>query len=258
VTNIHTSGGTTSTEITQTVSTITTTYTSTICTRCEASATSIISASSAHPSVSCPSVLPSCLNTWMNLVTDCSSINDYRCFCPNANLTIQVFACLSAYGASDSEISAAQIYFQGICAEYATQNPAIVTAASTLTATATIAGPVTTINVYTTVVVPCTQSNGPASTTTIISSAVIVPQVVLTTVTGTSVGLYQGTQAPITTTAAAAAIATTMATVTPTYGASNSTHAATAGSPKFTGAASRSNVAFSVVGAALAFSFFAM
>jgi len=192
----------------------------------------------------------------MSLVTDCSSINDYQCFCPNTNFTIQVFACLSAYGASDSEISAAQIYFQGICAEYVPQNPAIVTAASSLTATATVVGPVTTIDVYATVVVPCTQSNGPASTTAIVSSAVIVPQVVLTSVTGTSVGLYQGTQAPLTTTAAAA-IATTMATVTPTYGAANST-GTTTGSPKFTGAASRSSVAFSVVGAALAFSFFAM
>jgi hypothetical protein len=189
----------------------------------------------------------------MSLVTNCNSINDYQCFCPNSNLTIEVFACLSAHGASDSEISAAQVYFLGICVEYVPQNPAIVTAASSLTATATIAGPVTTINVYTTAVVPCTQSNGPASTTTTISSAVTVPQVVLTTVTGTSVGLYQGTQAPITTTAA-----TTMATKTPTYGAASGTGTTTAGQPKFTGAASRSNVAFGVVGAALAFSFFAM
>jgi hypothetical protein len=194
----------------------------------------------------------------MSLVTDCSSINDYQCFCPNSNLTTQVFACLSAHGASDNEISAAQVYFQGICAEYVTQNPAIITAASTLTATATIVGPVTTINVYTTVVVPCTYSNGPASTTTTISSAVTIPQVVLTTVTGTSVGLYQGTQAPVTATAATAAIYTTMATITPTYGAANSTGTTTAGPSKFTGAASRSSVAFSVVGAALVFSFFAM
>jgi hypothetical protein len=233
----------------------------------------------------------------MSLVTDCSSINDYQCFCPNSNLTTQVFACLSAHGASDSEISAAQIYFQGICAEYVPQNLALFTAASSLTATATVAGPVTTINVYTTVIVPGTQSNGPASTTTTISSAVTVPQVVLTAVTGTSVGLYQGTQEPLTTTAAAAiattmatmtptygtanststtnvslyqgtqapltttataAIATTMAAMTPTYDAANSTSTTTAGPPKFTGAASRSSVAFSVVGAALVFSFFAM
>ena len=84
-----------------------------------------------------------------------------------------------------------------------------------------------------------------------------VPQVVLTAVTGTSVGLYQGTQAPLTTTAATA-IATTMATMTPTYGAANSTVTTAAGPPKFTGAASRLSVAFSVVGAALAFSFLAM
>jgi len=175
VTNIHTTGGTTSTEITQTVSTLTTTYTSTVCTRCKASATSMMSASLAQPSVSCPSVLLSCLNTWMSLVTNCSSINDYQCFCPNSNLTTQVFACLSAHGTSDSEISAAQIYFQGICAEYVPQNPALVTAASSLTATATVAGLVTTINVHTAVIIPSTQSNGPASTTTTISSAVTVP-----------------------------------------------------------------------------------
>jgi hypothetical protein len=260
VTNIYTTGGTISTEITQTVSTITNTRTSTVCTKCEASvtATSMASASSAQPSVSCPSVLPSCLNTWMTLVTDCTSIDDYNCFCPNSNLTTLVFQCLSAHGASDSEISSAQTYFQGICAEYVPQNPAIVTGASSLTATATIAGPVMTINIYTTIVVPCTQSNGPASTITTISSAVTVPQVVLTTVTGSSVGLVQGTQAPATTTAAAAVVATTMATVTPTQGATNSTGTTTASPSKFTGAASRSSVALGVVGAALAFSFFAM
>jgi hypothetical protein len=195
----------------------------------------------------------------MTIVTDCSSINDYNCFCPNSNLTILVFECLSAHGASDSEISSAQTYFQGICAQYVPQNPAIITAASTLTATATIAGPVVTINVYTTLVVPCTQSNGPASTTTTISSAVIVPQVVLTTITGSSVGLAQGTQAPIATTAAAAGvIATTMATVTPTQGVAGSTGTIAASPSKFTGAASRSNVAYGVIGAAFAFSFFAM
>lgn len=194
----------------------------------------------------------------MTIVTDCSSINDYNCFCPNSNLTILVFECLSAHGASDSEISSAQTYFQGICAQYVPQNPAIITAASTLTATATIAGPVVTINVYTTLVVPCTQSNGPASTTTTISSAVTVPQVVLTTITGSSVGLAQGTQAPIATTAAAGVIATTMATVTPTQGVAGSTGTIAASPSKFTGAASRSNVAYGVIGAAFAFSFFAM
>ena len=208
-----------------------------------------------------------------------------------------MFACLLAHGTSYSEISAAQIYFQGICAEYVPQNPALVTAASSLTATAIVVGPLTTIDVYTTVIIPGTQSNGPASTTTTISSAVTVPQVVLTAVTGTSVGLYQGTQMPLTTTAdaaiattmatmtptygaanststtsvdlyqgtqaplnttAGAAIATTMATMAPTYGAANSTSTTTAGPPKFTGAALRPRVAFSVVGAALVFSFLAM
>ena len=59
--------------------------------------------------------------------------------------------------------------------EYVLQNPALVTAVSSLTATATVAGLVTTIDVYTTVIIPGTQSNGLASTTTTISSAVTVP-----------------------------------------------------------------------------------
>jgi hypothetical protein len=164
--------------------------------------------------------------------------------------------CLSAHSASDSKISTAQTYFQDICIEYVPQNPALVTAASSLTATATVAGLVITINVYTTVIIPGTQSNRPVSTTTTISSTVTVPQVVLTAVTA-SVGLYQRTQAPLTTTAAAA-IATTIATITPPYSAANSTSTATAGPPKFTGAALQSSVAFSVVGAVLVFSFFAM
>jgi hypothetical protein len=50
----------------------------------------------------------------------------------------------------------AQIYFQGICAEYVSQNLALVTAASSLTATAIVAGLVTTIDVYTTIIIPST------------------------------------------------------------------------------------------------------
>jgi hypothetical protein len=184
----------------------------------------------------------------VSLVTSCSSNDDYKCFCPNLNLTVLVFECLSAHGGSDVEISFAQSYFQGICAQYVPQNPAIVTAAPTLTATAPLTGAVTTIQVYTTVVVPCTLSNGPSSTTTTISSAVTVPQVVLTTVAGTSVGIVQGTPAAVT------AYGTTLATVAPTQASAS----ITASNPKFTGAASRSSAAFSLVGAAVVFAFFAM
>jgi hypothetical protein len=185
----------------------------------------------------------------LTIETQCTSNDDKDCYCPNSNFTTLVFGCLSAHGASDAEIAAAQVYFQGICAQYVPQNPAIITAAPPVSTPAPVAGAVTTIQVYTTVVVPCTQSNGPASTTTVISSALTVPQVIFTTMPGTSgVGLV-----PMTTAPAPAYAPTTMATVAPTSTISSGNSTTTSKPPNFTGAASRSGVAISVLGAALAF-----
>jgi CFEM domain len=217
VTLTHTTGGNTSIEVSTSTSTILVTTTKTVCTRCEAESTSsplattsaVVSSSpavyiaptsttsSSGPVVtqSCPDVLPQCLNTWL-FIEGCSSNTDTACFCPSTDFVANVFSCLSAYGASDTEISVAQVYFQGICAPYIPSNPAIVTCASSVIATVSQPPvPVTTVQIFTTIVVPCTETTGissgytipGSSTTTFLSTQVVVPQVVFTTV-GTSSG----------------------------------------------------------------------
>ncbi|RFU25973.1 hypothetical protein B7463_g10357, partial [Scytalidium lignicola] len=142
------------------------------------------SAGSAAPTAQCPGVLPQCLNTWIH-TTGCKDNTDSSCYCPSSDFVTSVYDCLSAHGADADEVAAAQAYFQGICAPHVSSNPAIVTAASTVSANGGTPTnvPVTTIEVYTTLVVPCTESNGPTATTTTISTALTVPQVQFSTVT---------------------------------------------------------------------------
>ncbi|KAI1101511.1 hypothetical protein F4804DRAFT_315746 [Jackrogersella minutella] len=139
----------------------------------------------------CPGVVPSCLNTWMFSV-GCKDNTDSACYCPDATFTKNIFSCMYAYGESDEVISEAISYFQGICAPFVPSNPGIATGAQTitpiLTASATApTGAVTTIQVATTVVVPCTNEAGetiPSSSSTVtISTGLTVPGVVFSTVT---------------------------------------------------------------------------
>jgi hypothetical protein len=206
------------------------------------------------------------LNTWL-FIEGCSSNTDTNCFCPSTDFVTNVFSCLSAYGASDTEISLAQTYFQGICAPYIPSNPAIVTCASSVIATVSqTAVPVTTITVQTTVTVPCTETTGVSSgyiipssyTTTTISTVVTVPQVVFTTVGGTSsADAVLVTGAP---TLGNAGVA--LSTATPaqtTYGASgisNSTiQASSTPTQQTTSSAGKNNIA---IGASFATLFFAV
>jgi len=171
---------------------------------------------------------------------------------------------LSAYGASDSEISIAQTYFQGICANYIPSNPAIVTCASSVSATVSqTAIPVTTVQVYTTVAVPCTESTGvsagftiPSSyITTTISTQVVVPQVVFTTyATGSSTGAaVLVTGAPTIGNAGVATGTAAGATVALT-GSSNSSAKATASpTQQTTNAAGKNGIAFGAVFASIFF-----
>ncbi|KAK0105236.1 hypothetical protein ONS96_004635 [Cadophora gregata f. sp. sojae] len=219
----YVTGGTTSIEIGTTTSTIVSTVTSTVCTKCSAaSVTEIASTTSSAQgpieTAPCPAVLPSCLNTWL-FSEGCSSNTDAACYCPSAAFVKNVFDCLPAHAADDNEIAEAQTYFQGICAPHIPQNPAIVTGATTaLTTTAAPTAssvPVTTIQVYTTLTVPCVESTGissgsiipSSSTVTLLSTYLTVPQVIFTTVTGystVSANLVPGTPAsnPATTTPA--------------------------------------------------------
>ncbi|KAI1803776.1 hypothetical protein F4811DRAFT_318170 [Daldinia bambusicola] len=139
----------------------------------------------------CPNVVPSCLNTWMFSV-GCKDNTDSACYCPDADFVKNIFTCLYAHGESDEVISDAISYFQGICAPFAPSNPGIATGAETITTilTATPTAPpaaVTTIEVATTVVVPCTNEAGetiPSSSSTVtISTSLTVPDVGFSTAT---------------------------------------------------------------------------
>lgn len=79
------------------------------------------------PPPQCPEVLPRCLKTWM-FVTSCENNSDHSCFCGNEKFIKNVMSCLSAWGASQSEVQAAVSYLTGICAASVPNNPAIITA----------------------------------------------------------------------------------------------------------------------------------
>ncbi|KAI2634743.1 hypothetical protein GGS26DRAFT_551192 [Hypomontagnella submonticulosa] len=153
----------------------------------------------------CPGVVPSCLNTWMFSV-GCKDNTDSACYCPDAAFTKNIFTCLYAYGESDEVISEAISYFQGICAPFVPSNPGIATGAETITSilTASPTAPpaaVTTIEVATTVVVPCTNEAGetiPSSSSTVtVSMSLTVPGVSFSTITSgpssTGVAVVPGT-----------------------------------------------------------------
>ncbi|KAI2781342.1 hypothetical protein F4815DRAFT_467192 [Daldinia loculata] len=200
------------------------------------SGTSPASSSSSTPAgpvetLPCPNVVPSCLNTWMFSV-GCKDNTDSACYCPDASFVKNIFTCLYAYGESDEVISEAISYFQGICAPFVPSNPGIATGADTITTilTATPAAPpaaVTTIEVATTVVVPCTNEAGetiPSSSSTVtISTSLTVPGIVFSTATNgpssTGVVIVPGTYV------------TTVPVATPTAETPASTPAPTGAAP---------------------------
>ncbi|KAI2466486.1 hypothetical protein F4781DRAFT_405685 [Annulohypoxylon bovei var. microspora] len=205
-----------------------------------ASSATLAASSSTSPAgpvetLPCPSVVPSCLNTWMFSV-GCKDNTDAACYCPDAAFTKNIFTCMYAYGESDEVISEAISYFQGICAPFVSSNPGIATGAQTITSvlTATAAAPtgaVTTIEVATTVVVPCTNEAGetiPSSSSTVtVSTSLTVPGVVFTTITSgpssTGVAVVPGTYvatAPVAVPTVATATATGSAVPYPIAGGS--------------------------------------
>ncbi|KAG7291732.1 hypothetical protein NEMBOFW57_001752 [Staphylotrichum longicolle] len=165
--------------------------------------------SSAKPveTLPCPSVVPSCLNTFLFTV-GCSDNTDAACYCPDATFVKNVYDCLYAHGETDSIIAEAVAYFQGICGKHVNENPAIATGATvttyiTVTAAPTVAPVYTTVIVDVTTVVPCTNDAGeviPSSSTTVtVSTSLTVPQVDFTTGSSGSVDVIPITAAPVVT-----------------------------------------------------------
>ncbi|KAL8665113.1 MAG: hypothetical protein Q9202_002513 [Teloschistes flavicans] len=161
VTNTVISGTSTSIQISTSVSTITSTSTSTICTQCippppattPVSSTSISASapppsgvpppdtpvpsgsgispvvppsSSAPPPAPAPSVLPSCMKTWIQL-TSCKDNSDSNCYCQDVEFTKTVQECVSAWAANNDDVQGALSYLAGICAPHVNQNPGIIT-----------------------------------------------------------------------------------------------------------------------------------
>ncbi|KAK1783834.1 hypothetical protein QBC45DRAFT_5190 [Copromyces sp. CBS 386.78] len=183
------------------------------------SAASVDTTSSAAPvstapvePLPCPGVVPSCLNTFL-FETGCTDNSDAACYCPNALFVKNVYECIYAHGESESIISEAITFFQGICAPYVNTNPGIATGVPTYvttTAAPTSVAPVfTTITVDITTVVPCTDEAGStiasSSTTVIVDTTMTVPQIHFTSTTDdvaivpapTGVPLVTETEVPV-------------------------------------------------------------
>ncbi|OBT70431.1 hypothetical protein VE03_00233 [Pseudogymnoascus sp. 23342-1-I1] len=170
----------------------------------------------------CPAVLPQCIKTW--LPTECKSNSDIACFCPKADFTKDLFACLTAFGATDDEINDAAEFFQGICAPYVPTNPGIVTDCPTKGVSTSTQKPhtvpVTTIVVETTVTVPCAPTGTATEssfTVTTISTQVTVPQVVLTSTNSDVIVVTGPATVEATQTAAVPVYTTPVAGNTPVY-----------------------------------------
>jgi hypothetical protein len=74
-----------------------------------------------------PDILPQCQNTWIGQ-TKCKDNADSSCYCRDAEFVKNVMGCIEAWSDDDSKTEGAASYFQGICAPYVPENPAIITA----------------------------------------------------------------------------------------------------------------------------------
>jgi len=178
------------------------------------------------PTLPCPNVVPQCINTFLFTKT-CKDNTDVACYCPDTVFVENIFTCIYAHGESDTIVSEAILFFQGICAPYVPKCPAIVTGASvtsyiTVTQTPQVTATYTTITYQATTTVPCTDSQGvtiPNSySTTVISTVQSYPQINFTTGTAGTVGIIPVTtpvQAGVDTSTPTPTAATTLSLPTP-------------------------------------------
>ncbi|PLN85746.1 hypothetical protein BDW42DRAFT_190529 [Aspergillus taichungensis] len=202
VTKTITAGSTTSTSVYTTVSTVTLTSTNTIIhpTSAPSSPPNHPPSSPPLPPSECPTVVPKCINTWLDL-PKCDSNADTACFCPSTDFTNKVISCIQAWGSSAAEIQSSLSYFTGICAAFVPTNPGIVTAVPTTITLGPVPAPKPTAVAPLPNGAPPAPAPAPAPCTTLTYSTytVTVPQVGFSTSAGTSttvVGLIPGPAAP--------------------------------------------------------------
>lgn len=83
--------------------------------------------SQTYATPNCPDVLPQCVSTWIGQ-TKCTDNSDSSCYCRDAEFVKNVMGCIEAWSDDDSKTEGSASYFQGICAPYIPENPAIITA----------------------------------------------------------------------------------------------------------------------------------
>lgn len=150
------------------------TVTSTSCTKGEASVPS-----TPAESVKYPEILPQCMQTYVKL-TKCVNNGDVNCLCPNPEYTKQVTDCIAAWGNNtNGDIPQAIEYLQGLCAAYITKNPNIVVDVPAYITLPPATGPVTTVSVSSTMVIPDTA----AYTKSVVHIQSFVTKFVMTAVT---------------------------------------------------------------------------
>ncbi|CAI6340638.1 unnamed protein product [Periconia digitata] len=79
-----------------------------------------------YPPLSCPEVLPKCLNTWIQIDSKCNDNTDSACYCKIPDFTKNVIDCVASRATPEDAAKALQ-YFVGICAADVPKNPGIVT-----------------------------------------------------------------------------------------------------------------------------------
>ncbi|KAF1921009.1 hypothetical protein BDU57DRAFT_437054 [Ampelomyces quisqualis] len=73
-------------------------------------------------------VLPTCMNTWLQISTeDCKDNTAADCYCKNAKFTKNVIECVQARCDTDQQTKDTLQYLVGICAQYVPENPGLVT-----------------------------------------------------------------------------------------------------------------------------------
>lgn len=82
---------------------------------------------SSYPPKEVGDVLPSCMNTWLQISTeDCKDNTATDCYCKNAKFTKNVIDCVQARCETDEQTKQTLQYLVGICASYVPQNPGLV------------------------------------------------------------------------------------------------------------------------------------